>query len=130
MKELKDNNVENALLNPVKIDPNITNGTNGSLRDNDILVTNMNNNKIQYTEKNNINIDNNNNEQEYFINLKNKSLKLEKEEDEDDLTLKQAMKLLLNSQREMNNNNMTIILAYLFQQSENFREIIDLLKKN
>ncbi len=42
MKELKDNNVENALLNPVKIDPNITNGTNGSLRDNDILVVNMN----------------------------------------------------------------------------------------
>ena len=126
MKELKDNNVENAPLNPVNIDPNIT---NGSLRDNDILLTNMNNNKIQYTKKNNININNNNNEREYFINLKNKSLKLEKEEDEDDLTLKQAMKLLLNSQREMNNNNMTIILAYLFQQSDNFREIINLIKK-
>ena len=56
MKELKDNNVENVLLNPVIIDQN---KTNGSLRDNDILVANMNNNKIQYTEKNNINIDNN-----------------------------------------------------------------------
>ena len=46
------------------------------------------------------------------------------------------MKLLLKSQREMSNsmtnmnNNITTILAYLFQQSENFREIIDLLKKN
>ena len=67
MKELKDNNVENALLNPVNIDPN---KTNGSLRDINIIVVNMNNNKIQYTEKNNINIDNNNNEQEYLINLK------------------------------------------------------------
>ena len=130
-KELKDNNVENALLNPVNIDPN---KTNGSLRDNNIIVVNMNNNKIQYTEKNNINIDNNNNEQEYLINLKNKSIKFEKEGDEDDL--KQAMKLLLKSQREMSNsmtnmnNNITTILAYLFQQSENFREIIDLLKKN
>ena len=131
IKELKDNNVENALLNPVNIDPN---KTNGSLRDNNIIVVNMNNNKIQYTEKNNINIDNNNNEQEYLINLKNKSIKFEKEGDEDDL--KQAMKLLLKSQREMSNsvtnmnNNITTILAYLFQQSENFREIIDLLKKN
>ena len=131
IKELKDNNVENALLNPVNIDPN---KTNGSLRDINIIVVNMNNNKIQYTEKNNINIDNNNNEQEYLINLKNKSIKFEKEGDEDDL--KQAMKLLLKSQREMSNsmtnmnNNITTILAYLFQQSENFREIIDLLKKN
>ena len=129
IKELKDNNVENALLNPVNIDPN---KTNGSLRDNNIIVVNMNNNKIQYTEKNNINIDNNNNEQEYLINLKNKSIKFEKEGDEDDL--KQAMKLLLKSQREMSNsmtnmnNNITTILAYLFQQSENFREIINLLK--
>ena len=131
IKELKDNNVENALLNPVNIDPN---KTNGNLRDINIIVVNMNNNKIQYTEKNNINIDNNNNEQEYLINLKNKSIKFEKEGDEDDL--KQAMKLLLKSQREMSNsmtnmnNNITTILAYLFQQSENFREIIDLLKKN
>ena len=131
IKELKDNNVENALLNPVNIDPN---KINGSLRDINIIVVNMNNNKIQYTEKNNINIDNNNNEQEYLINLKNKSIKFEKEGDEDDL--KQAMKLLLKSQREMSNsmtnmnNNITTILAYLFQQSENFREIIDLLKKN
>jgi len=60
------------------------------------------------------------------------------------------MKLLLKSQREMSNsvtnmsnsmtnmnnnitnmnNNITNILAYLSHQSENFREIIDLLKKN
>ena len=144
IKELKDNNVENALLNPVNIDPN---KTNGSLRDINIIVVNMNNNKIQYTEKNNINIDNNNNEQEYLINLKNKSIKFEKEGDEDDL--KQAMKLLLKSQREMSNsmtnmsnsmtnmnnnitnmnNNITNILAYLSHQSRNFREIIELLKR-
>ena len=77
-----------------------------------------------------------------MVNLKNKSIKIDTVKEPKDLTLKESTKILLNSQREMNDNlkemnnnfmqmnyNITLILSYLFQELESTREIINLLKK-